>query len=109
MTVECTSDKKPSPSHFDDVAFHFVDRLPDLKETDCGVEPVEDSQWHADVCDDSPSPESEEPHVRWPKSGLVFGQRTYNPHGHIADQEKRDDLSTRLLTVLVGTFAPSPP
>jgi len=87
----------------------FVSRLPDLQQTNSGMEPVVDGERHADVGDNRPGPHSVELEVRRPKLGPVLLEAVDGPHGQVGHQQEGDQLASRLAPHLRRVFAAAPP
>jgi len=90
-------------SHVD--RLEFVSSFPDVEETHRRVEPVEDSERHADVCDDGPGPEAVEVQLHGVRLGPRLLQRVDRPHGQVGHQQEGDQLASGFAADLPGRGA----
>lgn len=85
--------------------FDLVRPFPDLTQAHGRVEPVEYGQWHGHVRDYGPRPQAIEMELYGMRVSPGLLQRVDGPHGQVADQQERDDLSAGLFAYLVGSDA----
>lgn len=91
------------------VRLNFVSRFPNFKQTDSRMKPIEYSQWHGNVRDDSPCPVSEKFQMCRSKLCPIFFQGINGPHGHISHNEKRYQFPSRFIFCLFDGSTPSEP
>lgn len=91
------------------LGLQLIPGLPNLKQADGGMEPVEDGHGHGDVRDNGPGPNSEELEVGGTELRAVLFQRVDCPHGHVGYDQEGDHLAPWLHTgLLLGAAAPPP-
>lgn len=89
------------------VETRFIAGLPDLRERDRAVEPVEDAERQSDPLHDGPGEEPVEIELHRVRHHFLRLERVDDPHGQVADQQEGDYLSARLAAIVLRQVNPS--
>lgn len=84
----------------------LIGGLPDLSERDGAMEPVEDTQRQSDPLYEDPGEESIKVKLHRISVDLLSLKSIDYPHGHVADQQERNNLSTRLAAIMFRQMNP---
>ncbi len=66
------------------------------------MEAIEDAKWYRETLNDGPRQKAIKVELNWISFDLLHFKSVDEPQGHVGDEQKRDGLSARLLSVVFG-------